>query len=282
MKITYQKLAKTLQRLEAQFGGNSTHSYSGAAKSAIRPTDNFQCFALDTTTSSGDPELPVVIAVGANYTQGTPSVNPLPKNSPSGALTHGPWVEDDLKSEKKNFCDFLNPIRQGNIVVDAASCKPGYAKELWEPEKGEFNIFTNAAQREDDLWRSGLIPTPSPWNELPESYHLVMTNFCPLVTYNAWSYYRDYNPSISQELFSFGIRIGHLMALQNALGKKTKLWLGHGHFDVHYHFYTYLVRRYQPGFKALTKNQWAFTSNSGFSPSQKTVCPKPTHVAAAR
>lgn len=76
MKITYQKLAKTLQRLEAQFGGNSTHSYSGAAKSAIRPTDNFQCFALDTTTSSGDPELPVVIAVGANYTQGTPSVNP--------------------------------------------------------------------------------------------------------------------------------------------------------------------------------------------------------------
>lgn len=272
MAITYNELAEELQGLEKKFGGNSTQSYSGSAKSAIRPTDNFQCFALDTTTSSGNLELPVVIAVGANYCDGKTA---LPSGKSKGVLKNFPWIEYNLNGERVRFEGFLCPARKGNVVIDHIPCKPGYAKELWEPENGKFKIFTNAGQRGDDLWRSGPIPTPPPWNQLPESYHLVMTNFCPLVTYNAWSYYRDYNPSISQELFSFGLSLGHLMALQNALGKQTKLWLGHGHFDVYHHFYTYLVRGYQPGFTALTKNQWAFTSNSGFSPSQKTVCPRP-------
>ena len=275
MGITYNDLAQKLQELEQQFGGNSTHNYSGSAKSAIRTNDNFQCFALDTKTSKNESELPVVIAVGANYTQGTQA---LPSAGTKSHLTSPPWIEDDLGNERKNFESFLNTVRNGNVVLDSSVCSPGDAKELWEPEYGRFKIFTNALQRGDDPWR--ISPHNGSWkNILPTNYHLVMTNFCPFITNKSWGDYRDYEPHVSQELFSFGLGLGHLTALQQAIGNHTDLWLGHGMFDVYYHFYTYLVRGYEPGFSSLNKNQWLFTCNSRQDPKPLrsknglTVCP---------
>lgn len=268
MGITYNDLAQELQKLEQQFGGNSTHNYSGSAKSAIRTNDNFQCFALDRTTAPNNPKLPVVIAVGANYTQGTQA---LPSAGTNSHLTSPPWIEDDLGNERNNFESFLEPVRNGNVVLVSSGCSPGYAKELWEPEGGKFKIFTNALQRGDDPWR--ISPHNGSWQNIPTYYHLVMTNFCPFITNNSWGDYRDDEPHVSQELFSFGLGLGHLTALQQAIGNHTDLWLGHGMFDVYYHFYTYLVRGYEPGFISLNENQWLFTSNSGYPPHQKTVCP---------
>lgn len=255
-------------------GGNSTHTYAGAAKSAIRATDNFQCFALDSTTSENDPELPVVVAVGANYTQGNPNINYLPRNSPSGYLSCSPWVEENLSAARGNFETFFAPIRRDEIVIDVAHCNTGRAKEIWTTENNEFSIYTNAGQRGKDPHYGN----PSTWT-LPDpgNYHLVMTNFCPFITNDTWSDIRDNSPWISQELLAYGLGMSHLVELQNALNNHIQLWLGHGFYDIYYHFYTYLVKGYAlRGFIPLAADEWLFTCNSRQNPqnpTQKTVCP---------
>jgi hypothetical protein len=262
MAITYSDLVTQVQQLEAHFGGNSTQNYAGAANAAIRSTDNFQCFALDTTTANNPNPLPVIVAVGANYCDGKTL---LPNAStPNITVNSPPYVEDNLNNERKNFEAYINCLRNGN-VAPYPSKKSGFAKEVWVTRNNGNDVFrnyTNAGQKEENL------VTPSKpykiWSKLPsaDKYHLIMTNFCPYITHKPWRDYRDYEPWVSQELFSLGLRIGHLAALQSRINQNVSLWLGHGNFDVYYHFFTYLVRGYQPGFSFLTNEQWAFTCNS--------------------
>lgn len=168
MGITYKELAQKLQELEkkfrctctpgAPFSGHSLSpqtctspiSFSGPhlvdAHIRMPPSaygGNCQFFALDTSTADNDSVLPVVIAVGANYTQGRQH---LPSSGTKSAVTTPPWIEEPLKTCRTQFINGLN----------------AYAKkrQVWQ-----------------QLAAAGAnMPTTI------DKFHLVMTNFCPWIT----------------------------------------------------------------------------------------------------
>lgn len=94
--ITYSDLVQRLHRLEKHFGGNCVApvppSLTGLVSGGY---PNRQFFALDWETRDIEDPLPIVVVVGANYTQQlgyTASV--LPGPNPKALLLSGPFVED--------------------------------------------------------------------------------------------------------------------------------------------------------------------------------------------
>lgn len=223
MAISYTDLAQKLQGLEAKFRCTCTPgkpcsghalspqtctspiSFSGPhlvdAHIRMPPSaygGNCQFFALDTTTAANAHELPVVIAVGANYTQNTQQ---LPSQPPSSPLSAQPCIEESLTSCRTQL-------------------------------KNGLTAYSSKFQDWQQLAAAGINMT-----DLKE-FHLVMTNFCPWVTDNAgyatsgnWD---ALSASVQAELLTNALNhqnsgFVHLDALLSVLnGDENVYWCAHG------------------------------------------------------
>lgn len=225
MAISYTDLAQKLQDLEAKFRctctpGKPCSGHALSARTCTSPISfsgphlvgahirmppsayggNCQFFALDTTTAANDPELPVVIAVGANYTQGRQHLPSEPKSSP---LVAPPWIEEPLIS-----C-------RNQLINGLAAYTSQY--KIWQ-----------------DLAAAGIkMPTDL------KKFHLVMTNFCPWVTDKAAGYATSGNwdalsASVQAELLTNALShqnsaSDHLDDLLSELnGDENVYWCAHG------------------------------------------------------
>ena len=109
--MLYTHLVQAVTRLEAKYLGNgtrSTHMVPPHAARFIMGHDNVQYFAVDSSQACPKGELtnnldvPVVVAVGANYSQGP---NRLPDSSPSEQVDVWPYVEDGELRKMRQFLD---------------------------------------------------------------------------------------------------------------------------------------------------------------------------------
>jgi|GEM_PF-5132772 len=283
MAITYTDLANTLQGLEAQFRETITKGAfpPDLCKQLLVPQpkrkDAFlrQFIALDTTTMREASPLPVVIAVGSNYGQGSNALIGLKSINGTPGL---PAIEEGLGNYRSHLEGLLNPIRKGHVTSAHAACKSGFAKEVWKTGEG-INIYTNANAREDNFYVRGTGSSGGIRN-LPsaENYHFVMTNFCPFITEFEWcnGHTKPKYPLLEM-LLDYGLWLNHIRVLQKALGKHVVLWVGHGNYDVYYRFFNYLVRGQSARFYRLAN--WLFTSNLSQPPKGRnsragfSVCP---------
>ncbi len=109
--IDYASLRTPLLKLEGRVPGGSASGFVAAKRVRTRLSP-VQAFALDTTTSGY--ELPVVVAVGANYTQGTVQ---CPRDRAAGH----PAVEDDLSYCRARLRDALSRVDQRWVAMRKAS-----------------------------------------------------------------------------------------------------------------------------------------------------------------
>lgn len=217
MAINYTELAKTLQRLERQFGGNLSRIYTGKAGSSIAPGQNFQCVVLDNTTASSQVELPVVVTLGVNYTQNAnPGVNPLPKKATPSYLTSPPYVEENLRAWRANAFKVIN-----SAFTSGSSLK---------------------AQSDEWLAAGARSKYPASHPLEMDSFHFVMANFSPWITSNSWAGTNTQDKAdILLNPINFGSPINfgiweHLIHLKQMLPNSAQ-WIGHGKdCFVHQHF----------------------------------------------
>jgi hypothetical protein len=203
----------------------------GPGKNFIQPCKgNVQYFAVN--CCSQNRELPVVVAVGANYSQGPDT---LPTSSPSGLIdADARFVEAKLTRWRKKLDNIFR------LYSDER-----YPTKWCPAARPDPPIVTQSARR---------FQSPD-----PNHYHFVMTNFTPWITTTGWSKIRgteaatlimEHPPSAYWQIF--------LDELRRVLPPNT-LWVGHGNYDV-YDLWKQLVDHF-------CLEQWLFSSNLTFPPS---------------
>jgi hypothetical protein len=229
LTISYNDLVRSLAKLESDYGGNSTRSSNGVplpARELIQASGgNLQYFSVDSYSEGS--ELPVVVVVGANYSQGG---NQLPTHSQSGLIgKDGPFIEANLSKWRK-------PLERLFEVY-----KSGFYDFPWHP----------GVRPHPPLTLSSALPV-----QLPENFHFVMTNFTPWITTIAWATIRDMGPPYGKMIIDNPPHVGPpfeaLERLKAVLPGDT-LWVGHGNYDVH-DLFIELVAHFH-------LNQWLFCTN---------------------
>ena len=198
--ITYSALRGILAALEplAIAPPASVPQSFPSYKAVRQPTQGsqVQAYGLDRQCSANDLELPVVVAVGGNYTQAKARV---PRDNKPPLFT--PPVEDDLR-------------------ICRAYLKMGFKHfDLHRPRWFENCVASS---------------TTLPFFR-DDGFHLVMTNLCLWITRNAWqnigSAFRadllENNPFLGGNPTSPG-QWAHLTALAYALRNCDVIWVGHG------------------------------------------------------
>ena len=230
--MNYKDLVDKLQDLEGLWNGNSTQPLPQTPSRAfIEVKDNVQYFACDTGTSKcGD--LPVVVAIGINYSQGK---NCLPSLATRSCASSAPWVEDDLHTLPNN--------------------------------RGALESYFQNYSRNPKAWFYNCLASNTAIR-LPgkDAFHLVATNLCPWITQRQWS-----NKGLSEPIradilvhppgFS-PVRplFQHLDQLASVLGSESVVWVGHGLDAVSQLFRVFTEKHAIPN--------WLITQNLSMQPKE--------------
>jgi len=196
--MKYCDLEDLLVQLESHYRGTLPSPSGNAAKAFFPGPNNQQFFALDELTYPDDR--PLVITLGANYTQG-PSPE-LPKANKRKSISSGTFVSAPLNNERHRLDKCLDHFNTNG--------------QVW---------FDNG------LAASPTIPMPQTQDEENFSFHMVMTNFCGWITQEKWSILNeDFGRMVTLELLfeSSGV-FQHLDDLVNKLTtERPVLWVAHG------------------------------------------------------
>lgn len=216
MPITHQALVTALTSLEDHLEGNRTwppERVPDQIREWVQPErGNVQYFSVDTARDASR-SLPVVVSVGANYSQG-------PDQLADGVIANlGQWRES-LNAVLKKYRQGIYPL-------------------WWQPGEWEGQPL--------ELFSESPI-------EIPETYHYVMTNFCPWITRAPWADLRGTEAARTLLLNPPGNVpwADYLSRLREGLPADT-LWTGHGNWDIYQEF-TQLVRNFQ-------LDRWLFSCN---------------------
>jgi len=194
MSIAYSKLKKLAERIEHSIRQPIDPKFPAAC--CIRRTlSAVQAFGLDDssqTPPAPNLSLPIIVAIGANYTQGT---TPVPRKSQSSFD-----VEDNL-----------------------SSCR------------SIINLGLSHYKKNRQQWHRASV-TSSPSINVPDRYHLLMTNFCLWITNDFWtkippSRRADLlvnNPTTITGQSTAPGSWYHLDELARCLKDIKVLWIGHG------------------------------------------------------
>ncbi len=188
---------------------------------------------VDTTTSKATKELPVVVAVGANYATG---VGKLPTKVDAVHRTKAPWVEERLSGKIR--C-------RDRVTTFLRACSTGKTKRHWN---GLLPFDPDGTYSKDAA--ASLAPEP----------HFVMTNFSPWITTRDWSPIRS---ASLEDMFGIlaapsdrgGGLWGYFHQLKKCVGPGA-IWIGHGNAEI-YGLFRLLCHR-------MDIEQWYFDSNLSF------------------
>ena len=225
--MQYNDLVWTLQELERKWRGSPPPVPSHKrhpSHSLIRPTHNIQYFACDNTTAKKD--LPVVVTVGINYTQGKCTIPDQTPHFLIAARSHLPLVEDRVGSSfEKTFIASFN--------------------------------------RDHTVWQQSCLASmtmKSPILARPD-FHLVMINLSPWITNTSWGAI-DAAPGAGLLISpphclgtssSSSKPFDHLDDFHKMFSSEVTLWIGHGLAVVAAHFLMF-VQKHHIGNWLLTAN----------------------------
>lgn len=207
--ISYNNLAVLLQGLESRFGGNRVAIPPAPLAPLVATAtsgwhhENIQFFVLDDSTAMQDEELPVVVLVGANYTQQDETPGPkLPTVATAIALKPSP------PGTTTAFPSRSPAVSHGHLFVEDHDPRifRGIRTKLKNPKHAN-----------------------SPAKHLSD-FHLVFTNLVPWVTIDAWGDILKSNRDLlvaEAKLPSASAPITYVGALAGALGGSVAVWVGH-------------------------------------------------------
>ena len=202
--MKYCDLEDLLVQLESHYRGSLLNPSGNAAKAVFPGPNNQQFFALDELTYPAD-DRPLVITLGANYTQVPPKGGApnLPHKNQCKTLQNPPYVSHHLKDERRRLVKCLDHFNNH--------------RQEW---------FDNG------LAASLNIVTPSNQDDGYPSFHMVMTNFCGWITMKEWSVLnKHFGRMITLKiLFESSREFQHLDDLVERLKKAHQpvLWVAHG------------------------------------------------------
>jgi hypothetical protein len=193
--IDYPQLHSLLLGLEGQVTASPASGFSAAT--CVRTTlSPVQGFALHIGTKGLELELPVIVAIGANYTQGK-------TRCPRDHFNGQPAVEDNLQDCRAN--------------LDRAFKSP------YTPPKAPWSSWVRYGKASPGRFRP------------PDEYHLVMTNFCLWNTKAFWQKISSVDRETlldNNPLFAGGKTAApaweHIKKLADALKPDPILWVAHG------------------------------------------------------
>ena len=243
--VLYTHLVQTIARLEAKYLGNATrspHMVPGHAARFIMDRDNVQYFAVDSSQACQSGKLtnnldaPVVVAIGANYSQGAKK---LPDSSPSKQVDVWAYVEDVELRKMRGFLDTYFHLYRSGILDRVWTTEESHQIERFP----DFDRKTSPIENADAELPGTAPTTPAPTEEgmsgnppPQRPYHLVATNFSPWITTVPWSAVRNKFPAQAHAILDcppHGSRTSvELDDLKELLPSDT-IWIGHGNHDVY-------------------------------------------------
>ena len=225
----YNWLKSHLEDIERQVTPPSPLDFPGAAfvrTPGPKYGDSIQAVALDMTTRNQSTELPVVVAVGINYTQGTEQV---PRKSSIDVR-----VEQSNKSCRSNV---LKGIRKYEVDRESWSSSGRAASR---------HVFVHELLTE-------------------ANFHFVLTNFCIWITTSKWPD-NESGTDFENLLWNNGLFGGrqnsanfplHLNAIADALRDKSVLWVAHG-------FHNAVPRLFSEWARSKRIENWLLMPNLAF------------------
>jgi hypothetical protein len=218
--MQYADLIEQLQKLEQHWRGGSPPTPSPTrypSHSLIRPTDNIQYFACSEVTTGKD--LPVVVTVGINYTQGKRTIP-------------GIMVADKVPREFEELCIESFNANSATWKLCCLASATMNSPILQKPGASisDFHlVMTNLSPWiTNDSWASDIDPAPAADLLVSPPYCLGTASLPP-------------NP------------FGHLDDFYKKLGDQVTLWIGHGLEVVSSHFRLF-VQKHQIDNWLLTAN----------------------------
>ncbi len=198
--MKYNQLEKVLEQLELTSRGSLSLPTGNAARAVLSGPNNEQYFALDNLTHPND--LPVIVTLGANYTQGLTAL--LPGKHMCISPGTPPFVSDRLNNDRRRLVRCLDDFKN-----------PGNG-QVW---------FDNG------LASSPTIAMPHKIDTEDLSFHMVMTNFCGWITEKKWSVLNeDFGRMVTLKLLSESSgTFQHLDNLVKQIAAECPvLWVAHG------------------------------------------------------
>lgn len=216
MKLTdYQWLKSQLEAIERRVTPPASMDFEGAhevRRCNAKWGGNFQTVALDTTTRENVSDLPIVVAIGINYTQ---IEQIIPRTA---SLTV--CVEDDVLKCRRHAVVHLKDYEKN--------------RDKWT------SLFRSPSNQ---------VSLPSLDRN---SFHFVLSNFCLWITNHSWQDIRPIgtrskllqNNPLFDGLPNPALDFKHLDALADSLRDKQVVWLAHGfHCEVPALFARWIGRR---------------------------------------
>jgi hypothetical protein len=211
---TWRAVEAKLLDLEVSHFGLLVSRYAPSAALEVVLTDYAQFGAIDKDGHEAG-SLPVVCAVGINYTQDS-------KSKPIGKLK--PLLRN---GDKATVVDNLTTTRRGVVDVMAAHSRN---REAWAETtaivwpRGSYRPENGIFASNEATVLAGLL---SPETSINGPFIFVMTNFCPLITQSQWSETVRKYPQLATELLRDYNADDYLDNLVRSLGHSVDLWIGH-------------------------------------------------------
>ncbi len=206
---TFAQLEEELQTLEQEHFKRLRADFRWTSELRECISGTVQFFALDNADRSVAP-LPVVCAVGINYTQG-------PKTNAEQLLHYGgktdPFVTRPTGTRRQPRLVIAAYNRNRTTWASAAALDPPSPLHVYGAP--------------DALSRLGVTATDP---GAIEPCHLIMTNVSPFITLNQWRDQTRRTPRACMDLIN-GYSVQHLDGLFERLGDTIDLWMGHSAID---------------------------------------------------
>ena len=195
MPSTLGHVASVLSALEDKHVEALRETYSRAGHLKPHLSGSVQCFALSGPRTNLDKPLPVVCAVGINYTQEQRRGENLRR-----------YHEDGVLQQTASSAKVLSVV-----AAYERNRQTWISRKARDPESPlEFYGSPEATRKTGPIFRGGFL--------------YVMTNLCPFITAERWGRQSD---DLSRQILDFSRPFAHLDDLYDALGESIDLWIGH-------------------------------------------------------
>jgi hypothetical protein len=197
MAARFRDVSDTLSQLERKAFDAIRRSFRWPSDVAPFIRGSIQCFAVDKPKAAPDSILPVVCAVGVNYTQnGRCSTELFPYEEGGAGVIRATASMSSVISVVSAY------ERNRDTWVSRKAIKP--------ESPLEFYGSAHATTKTGPLTKGAFI--------------LIMTNVCPFITMREWAKQPRY---VSERLLQECSTYKHLDDLYDLLGANIDLWIGH-------------------------------------------------------
>jgi hypothetical protein len=208
---TFANLCRRMDELERLHLARLQETFVWSSEIQACISGGVQYGVLDSFHKAVERPMPVIVAVGINYSQDAKTDN----------------------GERRMF-NHLGVKSNDTLVVSNTQCRPAVAmclaaynrnSEAWQHSPPHLESIAERFGSNEATKRSKL--TSQRWDELPTRFILIMTNFSPFMTRLEWQPLAEAYPDACNELIERWPATDYLDDLHREIGRSVDLWIGH-------------------------------------------------------